>query len=69
MSQSFTLDLDDFQVAVHNALTSWDELGSSEEALLAFLVLVQEKRDEIGGGRSPLELRQATNAVLFSAIA
>ena len=68
MSQSFAFDLNDFQVAVHNALTSWDELGSSEEALLAFLLLVQEKRDEIGDGRSPLELRRATNEVLLVTI-
>jgi len=54
-------DLDDLQDAVHSALTSWGKIGSSEEELLGFLLLVQQERASIEGSLDPLKLRKATN--------
>lgn len=68
MNNTFTLDLEDFQGAVHNALASWGELGSSKQELLAFLLLVQEKRVEMGESGKPFDLSKATNEVLIDAI-
>lgn len=68
MNSIYGLDQKGFQVAVHNALTSWGELLSSEEELLGFLLLVRERRAALGFNQSPLELRRATNDVLQDAI-
>jgi len=57
-------DLDELQDAVHSALTSWGKIGSSEEELLGFLLLVQQERASIEGSLDPLKLRKATNCVL-----
>lgn len=68
MNSFYGLDQKGFQGAVHNALTSWGEIMSSEEELLGFLLLVRERRTVLGNNRSPLELRRATNDVLLDAI-
>jgi hypothetical protein len=68
MSDYSGLELDELQTAVHNALTSWGNLGSSEDELLSFLLLVQEERRFQEGRSDPLTLRKATNQVLARAI-
>lgn len=68
MNRSFVPDLEELQSAVHGALASWGELGSTEDQLLGFLLLVRQQRSRYGDGRSPLRLRQATNDVLEKAI-
>ena len=42
--------LQDLQDAVHNSLSTWAELSSTEDELLSFLLLVREKRAEYGDG-------------------
>lgn len=68
MNYTFALDLEDFQVAVHNALASWTEIGSSDQELLSFLLLIEEERHKMGDNLSPLDCRRATNQVLLNAI-
>jgi len=68
MSNYDAPNLDELQAAVHNALTSWGEIGSSEEELLSSLLLVQQERAGIQGSSDPLALRKATNRVLENAI-
>jgi hypothetical protein len=41
MSQMSSIDIDEFQNAIHDALTSWGDLESSDDDLLSFLLLVQ----------------------------
>ena len=41
MSSYNAPNLDELQEAVHDASTSWGKIGSSEEELLGFLLLVQ----------------------------
>ena len=60
--------LQDLQDAVHNSLSTWGELSSSEDELLSFLLLVREKRAEYGDGLTLLDLRNATNEVLEDAL-
>jgi len=64
----YGIDQKAFQVAVHDALSSWGELMNSEEELLGFLLLVRERRAALGTNQSPLKLRRATNNVLQDAI-
>jgi hypothetical protein len=58
--------VEQLQIAVHNALASWNQIGGTDEELLGYLLLVQRERSVLGDGDSPLALRQATNAVLQS---
>jgi hypothetical protein len=64
MSDFASLHLEELQDAVHDALTSWGDLGSNEDELLGFLLLIQQERAGLQGRPSPLALRQATNRVL-----
>jgi hypothetical protein len=68
MNQTFSLDLEDFQIAVHDALASWGEIGSSAQEQLPFLLLIQEERHKMGDNLSPIDYRRATNQVLLNAI-
>jgi hypothetical protein len=68
MSSYDAPNLDELQDAVHDALTSWGKIGSSEEELLGFLLLVQQERASIEGSLDPLKLRKATNRVLEDAL-
>ncbi len=65
LSSSSLQDLID---AVHNSLSTWGELSSSEDDLLSFLLLVRNKRAEYGDGLTLLDLRRATNEVLEDAL-
>ncbi len=60
--------LQELQDAVHNSLSTWGELSSSEDDLLSFLLLVRDKRAEYGDGLTLLEQRRATNEVLQDAL-
>jgi hypothetical protein len=64
MSDFNPLILEELQDAVHDALTSWGDLGSNEDELLGFLLLVQQERAGLEGRKNPLAIRQATNRVL-----
>lgn len=68
MSQMSLVDLDEFQIAIHGALTTWGDLGSSDDDLLSFLLLVQEKRTETENKGSVLDKRRITNDILLSAL-
>jgi hypothetical protein len=68
VSDSNALNLEDLQVAVHNALTSWGDLGGDDDELLDFLLIVRNERERNDSGSNPLALRQATNSVLESAL-
>jgi hypothetical protein len=61
-------NLEEFQATVRDALVAWGTLGGSEDELLGSLLLVREKRAELGQDHSPLILRQATNEILESCI-
>ena len=60
--------LDDLQDKVHQSLKSWVNIGSSDEELLEFLLLVKLERVAIEGSHDPLALRHATNRVLEHAL-
>ncbi|MFN2189800.1 MAG: NB-ARC domain-containing protein [Candidatus Promineifilaceae bacterium] len=64
MSRYDGLELGELQTAVHDSLDSWWNPGSSEEQLLAYLLLVQRERAAIDGPLDPPSLRTATNNVL-----
>lgn len=68
MDPAFSLDLEDFQVAVHDALATWGEIGGSDQEQLSSLLLIQEERQKMGDSLSPLDYRRATNQVLLNAI-
>lgn len=68
MSDYSPLNLEELKVAVHNSLTSWGELGSNEDELLGFLLLVQQERAGLQSSPNPLVVRQATNRVLERAL-
>jgi hypothetical protein len=53
---------------VHRALATWDKLGSTEEELMASLLLVQDRRARQGEEISRLALRRITNELLAEAI-
>lgn len=68
MIDSAALNLEELQVAVHNALTAWGDLRGNDDQLLSYLLLVRKERESEDGGSNPLALRRATNQVLGSAI-
>ncbi len=61
--------IEELHSAVHQALRTWNQLDSSEEELLAFLLLVQKARTENAETSGRGSRREATNRVLESAIA
>ena len=68
MNAAFSLDLEDFQVAVHDALATWGEIVSSDQEQLSSLLLIQEERHKMGDNLSQIDYRRATNQVLLNAI-
>lgn len=68
MDPKYSLDLEGFQVAVHNALATWGEIESSDNEQLSSLLLIQEERHKMGDNLSPIDYRRATNQVLLNAI-
>jgi hypothetical protein len=68
MGDYAALNIEELLVAVHNALTSWGDLASTDDELLGFLLIVQQERAGLPGSPSPLDMRGATNRVLESAL-
>lgn len=69
MAKSAPLTIEELRSDVHQALRTWHQLDSSEEELLAFLLLVQQARAEGAETSGRGSRRRATNRVLESAIA
>jgi hypothetical protein len=68
MSKLSVLTLETLQSSIHEALASWNKLGSKEEGDLPTLLLVRDKVAELGEGQSPAVLHRAVRQVLLSGL-
>lgn len=67
-STAVHLDQEELFGQVHRALAAWGNLSSTEDELLASLLLVQERRASEGDVRNKLARRRITNDLLAEAI-